>query len=773
MGESERSPRAARVRVATSVSSPSHTGLGPRLRHTKWGPVAATPLVLLAFLFGSVVAARAITAGYGLAVVLAASLVALLGVPGVSRLWPPFVLTGVAAYVVFDRLFAHLGVRVPGLTAYPGEIVLATSVAVAWDARSGIPWRAAQRSTLLLVAVASALFLVHLPGQPIVNAVRDFSLFYYLGFAYLAYKIPWERAGRRSHIVIAAVYGAQLLYSAAAITRLVPTNVLGPLAPYFGRPDIEGANLAGGAAYFAFADERLPLGGWGRAAIISLQLGVALLSASRAVFVCVVLAAMVVLFSKRARPVRRRVLLFAGGGVIAVGLVLAAFPGLLLHTTRGQVRPTSVVDRVLGTVGIGSGEQGASAQANLHFRTHWWATLAAHDVQHPEWLVLGRGFGPNLAKEVGYSKPGSHLRAPHNVAVDVFARMGIVGLVAWLWWLGAMYGAGLSLIRSDPDRDRGGQRTDEVRTRSASTASWMLVHFSTILVVALFGVVLESPFGAIPFYFLAGAIMRLASAHMPEPHPVEPGYGTLQPGTLRRMPATLARRVTYEVRSIVSLTPRYVYVVRHRFAGAKQPELIDASTELVIEGVRRSGNTFAVTAFRMAQDRPVALAHHLHAAGHVLRGVGLGLPVLVIVRPPADTVVSEAHYDPEITIRQSLRNYVRFHRRIAPHAAGILIATFDQVTSDFGAVIDRLNGLFGTEFRRFEHTEDNVRRCFEEMERRHGDRFGSVAENRIARPSEVRRAGTQRLLAEYGGDRLRALRERSEHIHEVLAASAV
>jgi len=67
---------------------------------------------------------------------------------------------------------------------------------------------------------------------------------------------------------------------------------------------------------------------------------------------------------------------------------------------------------------------------------------------------------------------------------------------------------------------------------------------------------------------------------------------------------------------------------------------VDRATELVIEGFARSGNTFAVAAFSLAQPRPVRLAHHLHAPAQVLLAARMGIPCIVLVRDPVDAVAS-------------------------------------------------------------------------------------------------------------------------------------
>src|SRR5262245_45373054 len=60
----------------------------------------------------------------------------------------------------------------------------------------------------------------------------------------------------------------------------------------------------------------------------------------------------------------------------------------------------------------------------------------------------------------------------------------------------------------------------------------------------------------------------------------------------------------------------YLPFARRKYPGPS-PKVIDADTELVIDGYMRSANTFAVYAFQMAQRRPVRLAHHLHAPAQV------------------------------------------------------------------------------------------------------------------------------------------------------------
>jgi hypothetical protein len=164
----------------------------------------------------------------------------------------------------------------------------------------------------------------------------------------------------------------------------------------------------------------------------------------------------------------------------------------------------------------------------------------------------------------------------------------------------------------------------------------------------------------------------------------------------------------------------YLPFARKRYPGPS-PKVIDGDTELVIDGYMRSANTFAVYAFQMAQRRPVRLAHHLHAPAQVIEAVRRGVPTLVVVREPEGAILSQVQWEPDVSLSAALRTYARFYRCLLPYAARVTVGEFDEVTNDFGVVIDRLNARYGTSFDRFESTPENRQRCMDLMKHRASD----------------------------------------------------
>lgn len=122
-----------------------------------------------------------------------------------------------------------------------------------------------------------------------------------------------------------------------------------------------------------------------------------------------------------------------------------------------------------------------------------------------------------------------------------------------------------------------------------------------------------------------GTLGRWRQAHPPLSPSADPSDDQ------SRLGATLIS-LRHSVRSIVSVHPMlYMPIARRRYAGV-EGRIAGPGTELEIDGFERSGNWFAVAAFRSAQRRPVALVHHLHAPAQLIRAVRLGVLMMVLIR---------------------------------------------------------------------------------------------------------------------------------------------
>jgi hypothetical protein len=198
----------------------------------------------------------------------------------------------------------------------------------------------------------------------------------------------------------------------------------------------------------------------------------------------------------------------------------------------------------------------------------------------------------------------------------------------------------------------------------------------------------------------------------------------------------------------------------------KRVTLARRDTAIVIEGFLRSGNTFSVAAFAVANGDGLHVGRHLHGAPHVLRAVRLGLPTVVLVRAPVDAVSSYLVRRPTLTVDDAAREYLDFYRTAWKARHGFVVAPFDQVVGDFGAVLQAVNDRFGTAFTPYRPTQENQAAAFAHVE--HLNRLecrGEVVETHVGRPSAAREERKRAVQAQMTRPRTRALLQEAEEVY--------
>ncbi|WP_146449197.1 hypothetical protein [Bythopirellula polymerisocia] len=197
---------------------------------------------------------------------------------------------------------------------------------------------------------------------------------------------------------------------------------------------------------------------------------------------------------------------------------------------------------------------------------------------------------------------------------------------------------------------------------------------------------------------------------------------------------------------------------------------VKPDTEIVIEGYPRCANSFAVVAFVQSQPRVVKIAHHLHSLGQVRHGLQRGIPCLILLRNPRDAVLSLVIRKNLNDMALPLREYIDFHKGILELCDKVVIAGFAQVTGDFGAVIRRVNRRYGVNFAEFDHTDENVAACYQELDRieRGFSPNDSVRSTHVARPSEDRAALKKDLEAQLLSGKAHSLLQDATALYEAI-----
>jgi hypothetical protein len=206
---------------------------------------------------------------------------------------------------------------------------------------------------------------------------------------------------------------------------------------------------------------------------------------------------------------------------------------------------------------------------------------------------------------------------------------------------------------------------------------------------------------------------------------------------LMRGAQEMAYHIRQGARTYVSKHPLLFYSLHGFLCSQSNVRLVNRKTQLVIEGYPRSGNTFAVVAFQQAQRESIRIAHHLHAPAQVIRAAQLQIPTIVLVREPAETILSQMVRKPRISAPLALKSYITFYETVAAYRNAYVVGNFREVTHEYGLIIQRVNTKFGTDFSPFRHTDANLKEVFATVE--HLNRVHDRGlENRVSRPSATK-----------------------------------
>jgi len=192
--------------------------------------------------------------------------------------------------------------------------------------------------------------------------------------------------------------------------------------------------------------------------------------------------------------------------------------------------------------------------------------------------------------------------------------------------------------------------------------------------------------------------------------------------------------------TFIGYYPGFLFLFRlYRNLTKSDIGIVGVDTDLVIEGYPRSANTFAYVAFYMAQpNKETVIAHHLHAPAQIIYASCKNIPSIVLIRKPVDAIASRIIRNPHLDLRTGMLDYLKFYRRINPYRKQFVTAPFFEVIKDFGKVIRTVNIKFNPDFVEFDHTQQNVERCFKEIERLDAQDQGRANIETIGKPLEKR-----------------------------------
>jgi len=181
----------------------------------------------------------------------------------------------------------------------------------------------------------------------------------------------------------------------------------------------------------------------------------------------------------------------------------------------------------------------------------------------------------------------------------------------------------------------------------------------------------------------------------------------------------------------------FLFIMRHRSRYSNV--LISEDTDIVVEGYPRSANTYLVAAIRLASHGRLEIASHTHALAQVYLAVQRSLPAVVTIRHPVDSVLSYLARQPEVSMANAIRAYLKFYGGVEGISKQIYLVRFEDVVSNFEKVSREISNRFSLTLDWLSNSDLErlgVFSVIEEMETMESG--GELRETHVARPSSVR-----------------------------------
>lgn len=189
--------------------------------------------------------------------------------------------------------------------------------------------------------------------------------------------------------------------------------------------------------------------------------------------------------------------------VVVVSVMLISTFGLKISgRLSDEVSLSFFADHLEAIFGVSNGSDQVldAAASGVDQRLEWWRDIYDRLSADPATMLTGLGYGIPL---VPFKATGDiQVREPHNSVISVVARLGLIGLAAWVWMQCELFLCWFRCFRRALYVSSG---------REWENRLLMLLSFLLLVMVGAIGEDnMEKPYFAIPYYFFWGIVVKIS-----------------------------------------------------------------------------------------------------------------------------------------------------------------------------------------------------------------------------------------------------------------------
>jgi O-antigen ligase len=489
---------------AKAAYSPLPSSVAEKTR--KPSAVVFTALGLFAVL-GVTVAFDPSSAGRALAAATILAVVFALAYRSEIETWQLITLSSVTGYVVLNYGFENLSLPVGSLRFLPlGELLMGAALLLAVRRQSGVEFRQSLRHPSMVCILALLLLtMVHLVSdvpQYGFYALRDATSSFEAVFLLLG--MVWAARERNIELLskwLMALFILTLVYAYTfpwtdQIQQWSPA--FGPFhpVPLIGNYQEVALYLVSGALFCLWVAPTVYK--WPRWTLVSLavvQLAALGVLQSRTMLVGIGLVLVTLFFLRETTRMWQFFAIIASGlATLVLLVVLIAAVGWKVQGRLGPVNMASLENDVRSIWPSTAESQQLGHESD---RKVWYGEVWNKLQSSPSHLLFGVGYGLPLIDFI--SETGQPIRQPHNSSMNVFGRLGLLGLSIWVLFVAGLLKRLWQGVREAVQRG----------AVSCPLRLWLLAFAILGLLVSMVQPYFEFSHSAIPFYFLMGVALGI------------------------------------------------------------------------------------------------------------------------------------------------------------------------------------------------------------------------------------------------------------------------